>query len=345
MVLMLNEINEQPKVLKKCMEKNKDTVKKLAEEIRARNIQWIYIAARGTSDHAGIYGKYIIESELGIPVAPAAPSVFTLYQKSVNFKNGMVIGISQSGKAADVLEVIKSANSQGALTVSITNFPDSPMAMEANFHLDLSAGLEKSVAATKTFTSQMFVLALLVAELSGNEELKKELSLVPENISHILGTADTIKNKAERYRFANECFVLSRGMNYAIALESALKIQETTYTRAKAFSTSDFQHGPIAMVDNNIPVIVYAPDGPTLNDTESMIDRLTNLGIELIVVSNKQSILDKGTCSISIPYTANDIISPYYNAVVAQLFACSLSLAKGLNPDSPRMLSKVTITK
>ncbi|HHW48899.1 MAG TPA: SIS domain-containing protein [Clostridiaceae bacterium] len=345
MVLMLNEINEQPEVLKRCMEKNKDSVKKLAEEIRKRNIEWIYIAARGTSDHAGIYGKYIIESELGIPVALAAPSVFTLYQKSVNFKNGMVIGISQSGKAADVLEVIKSAKSQGALTVSITNFPDSPMAQEANFHLDLSAGLEKSVAATKTFTSQMLVLALLVAELSGNDELKKELSLVPENISHILSTADTIKNKVERYRFISECFVLSRGMNYAIALESALKIQETTYTRAKAFATSDFQHGPIAMVDKNIPVIVYAPDGPSLKDTEAMIDKLAELGIELIVVSNKRSVLDKGTCSLSIPHTANDIISPFYNAVVAQLFACNLSLAKGLNPDSPRMLSKVTITK
>jgi len=345
MVLMLNEINEQPKVLKKCMEKNKDTVKKLAEEIRARNIQWIYIAARGTSDHAGIYGKYIIESELGIPVAPAAPSVFTLYQKSVNFKNGMVIGISQSGKAADVLEVLKSANGQGALTVSITNFPDSPMASEAKFHLDLSAGLEKSVAATKTFSSQMFVLAMLVAELSGNDELKKELTLVPENISHILSTADAIKNKVERYRFMNECFVLSRGANYAIAMESALKIQETTYTRAKAFATSDFQHGPIAMVDKNIPVIIYAPDGPALKDTEAMIDKLAELGIELIVVSNKNSILEKGTCSFSIPYTANDIISPFYNAVIAQLFACNLSLAKGLNPDSPRMLNKVTITK
>ncbi|HHV99752.1 MAG TPA: SIS domain-containing protein [Clostridiaceae bacterium] len=345
MVKMLKEIREQPVVLDRCIQENTEVVKKIVEEINKRDIQWVYIAARGTSDHASIYGKYIIESEVGIPVALAAPSVFTLYNKTLKFKNGLVIAVSQSGKAADALEVIRSANKQDALTVSITNFPDSPLAQESKYHLYCNAGLEESVAATKTFTSEMMLFAQLTAEWAKNSTMFKNLLLVPENVSGILEKSSIIESFAPRYRFMDECFVLARGTNYAIAMESALKIQETTYARAKAFAISDFQHGPIAMIDRNIPVIIYAPDGPSFGDTSAMIDRLTESNIELIVVSNNESALGRGTSSFAIPQTDDDLISPFYNAVVAQLFACNLSLVKGLNPDTPRMLKKVTVTK
>jgi len=345
MVKMLKEIREQPAVLERCIQENTEVVKKIVEEINKQDIQWVYIAARGTSDHASIYGKYIIESEVGVPVALAAPSVFTLYNKTLNFKNGLVIAVSQSGKAADALEVIRSANKQNALTVSITNFSDSPLAQEAKYHLYCSAGLEESVAATKTFTSEMMLFAQLTAEWAKNSAMSKNLSLVAENVSSILDKSSIIESFVPRYRFMDECFVLSRGTNYAIAMESALKIQETTYARAKAFAISDFQHGPIAMIDRNIPVIIYAPNGPSFGDTSAMIDRLTESNIELIVVSNNESALSKGTSSFAIPQTNDDVVSPFYNAVVAQLFACNLSLTKGLNPDTPRMLKKVTVTK
>lgn len=191
----------------------------------------------------------------------------------------------------------------------------------------------------------MYLLAQLVAEWSGNEEMKKEILTIPENISKMFIDKEEMEGKVERYRLMNECFVLARGINYSIAMEAALKIQETSYVRAKAYATSDFHHGPFAMIQKDMPVIVYAPEGPTLKDLTEMIVKLKGSQAEVIVVSNNKETLDMGDCSIRIPQTNNDIISPFYNVVIAQMFACSLSLLKGLNPDAPRGLNKITITK
>lgn len=345
MTQMLKEINQQPEVLKRSMQSNENTVKSLVESIRQRDIKSVYIAARGTSDHAAVYGKYVIEILTGIPVGLAAPSVFTLYNKKVHLKNSLVIGISQSGKAADVLEVVKSANSTGAITASITNDPLSPLARKAQFHLDCNAGPELSVAATKTFTAQMLLMAQLASEWSEDDETRKKLPLVPEKVLYTLDKIEDIKKAVKKYVSMNECFILARGVNYAAALECALKIQETTYIRAKAFASSDFYHGPLALVDKNIPVIIFAPTGPSLQDSITLINRLKEDNVEIIAVSNSEEVLASAACGLSIPYTDNDIISPFPNVVVAQIFACEMALAKGLNPDKPRRLSKVTITK
>ncbi|MCX7747663.1 MAG: SIS domain-containing protein [Clostridia bacterium] len=345
MVQMWNEIWEQPVVLERCLEKNNRAIKEIVKDIHSHNVDSICIAARGTSDHAAVYGKYVLELETGIPVALAASSVVTMYNKSLSFKNSLVIGISQSGKAADVLEVIRNANQQGAVTVSITNAPDSPLAKEAKFHLYCEAGLEKSVAATKTFTTQIFLLAQLASEWTKNEDLKSELALVPQKLLHTFEVSRQIEDRVARFRFMNECFVLARGINYPVALESALKIQETTYVRAKAYATSDFHHGPFAMIDKDMPVIVFAPEGPSLKDVTEMLNKLKQSQAELIVISNVKDILAMGAVSFQIPDTNNDIISPFMNVVVAQMFACQLALVKGLNPDAPRGLNKVTVTR
>lgn len=342
---MWNEIWEQPLVLERCMNRNLSAIREIVEVISRHKIDQVVIAARGTSDHAAVYGKYIIELVTGIPVALAASSIFTMYKKNLNFKNCLVIGISQSGKAEDVLEVIRSANSSGAVTIGITNFEDSPIALESRYHLNCEAGIEKSVAATKTFTAQILLLLQLVAEWTNYENLKLEMAHIPEKIAQTLELSRTIEDKVSRYRFMNECFVLARGINYAVSLEAALKIQETTYVRAKAFATSDFQHGPIAMIDRDIPVIIFAPEGPSLKDVTEMIHKLKQSQIETIIVSNNRSVLDLGECALTIPDTSNDMISPFLNVVVAQIFACQLALTRGLNPDSPRGLNKVTITK
>lgn len=345
MIKMWDEIWEQPIVLGRCFEKNIDIIKSLVKTIKERNIGLVCIAARGTSDHAAVYGKYVLELVLGIPVSLAASSVFTIYQKDLKLKNALVIGISQSGKAADVLEVIKEANKQGAITVSITNSQDSPLATEAMFHLDCAAEQEKSVAATKTFTAEIYLLAQLAMEWLGDAKLKEQIMAIPKELSHVFEISNTIEERVERYRFMQECFVLARGINYAVSLEAALKIQETTYVRAKAFATSDFQHGPIAMIDSDIPVIIFAPEGPTLKDLTEMAQKLKQENVELIMVSNNKELLEMGTCSFRIPETNNDIISPFFNVVVAQMFACKLAVTKGLDPDNPRRLRKVTITK
>jgi glucosamine--fructose-6-phosphate aminotransferase (isomerizing) len=345
MIKMWEEIFEQPDVLKRCLENNDKLLESIVEDIKGRDIDLVFIAARGTSDHAAIYGKYIIEYTLGIPVALAAPSILTIYKKKLNLKNSQVIGISQSGEAEDVLEVIGNASEQNALSVSITNFEDSPLAKAAKYHLHTNAGLEKSVAATKTFTAQIMLIALLVAKWSGNEEMLSELKLVPENLKRVLALDKTIIEKVQRYRYMEDGFVLSRGINYPIALEGALKIQETTYVKAKGYAISDFHHGPFAMTEENTPFVVFAPEGPSLPDAREMIEKLKSVGAEIIIVTNVDDLSDDGALIFNIPKTSNDMVTPFYNVVWAQMFACQLALAKGQNPDQPRGLNKVTITR
>lgn len=345
MTFMWKEILEQPEVLQRCVKSNEKIILNIVENIKARNINSVVIAARGTSDHAGIYAKYIIESVIGIPVSLAAPSIFTIYGKKMKLNNSLVIGLSQSGKAADVLEVIQSANESNALTLTITNDKESPLAKQAQYHLFCDAGLEKSVAATKTFTSEMMLAAQLVAQWSGDEQFKNQLAQVPANLSKIFDQENNIINKVQRYRFISECFVLSRGINYPIALESALKIQETSYVRARAYATSDFHHGPFAMIDKDMLAIIYAPNGPSYKDEIEMINKIKGSGAEVLIVSNNKELLESENFTFEIPQTDNDMISPFYNVVIAQMFACQLSLCRGLNPDAPRGLNKVTITK
>ncbi|MDD4493199.1 MAG: SIS domain-containing protein [Eubacteriales bacterium] len=345
MVYMWEEISEQPAAIERCRKENSKTIKNLVKDLDSKKLTSVYIAARGTSMHAATYGKYILALTKGIPVSLATPSVFTIYESDLKFENCLVMAVSQSGKAADALEVIRSANKQGAVTVSITNDPESPLAKEACYHLYCAAGPELSVAATKTFTTEMYLFGMLAAEWSGNEAFEEELKKVPKGMKEVLKLEDEITKKVERYRFMKECFILARGVNYPIALEATLKIQETNYVRAKGFASSEFQHGPFAMIEQDMPVFVYAPDGPSKNDMHDMINRLKQNGAEVIVISNVDELLAKGDTALKIPYTDNDMISPYYNALVAQMFACKLALAKGMNPDKPRSLSKVTITR
>jgi glucosamine--fructose-6-phosphate aminotransferase (isomerizing) len=342
---MWKEIIEQPSVIKVCREQNQVKVKKLSEEIKRRSIVFSYIAARGTSDHAAVYGKYILEIVAGIPTGLAASSVFTMYDGSLNLKNTLLIAVSQSGQAADVLEVLRAAKRAGALTVSITNFADSPLAIEADFHLDCSAGLEKSVAATKTFTAEMLLFAMLASELANHDTLPNQILKIPDLISETIKLAEPSLGCVERYRFMNECFVLARGVNFPIALETALKIQETAYVRAKAFAVSDFQHGPIAMIDSDIPVIAIAPTGASFTELENIIGRLEENNIEILVISNSKQLLKGRTNAFETAWTDNDLISPFLNIVVSQMFACRLSTIKGFDPDNPRHLKKVTITR
>lgn len=342
---MWQEIKEQPKVIEKCLALNQKAIDAIASHIRKKDINNVIIAARGTSDHAGIYGKYIIEIKKGIPVVLAAPSVFTIYGKDIKMDNSLVIAISQSGRAADALEVVRSARKQGAPTIAITNFEDSPLALESEFHLFCGVGEEKSVAATKTFMSQIYLLARFVAAWCQDEVFKNELDKLPALLTKTLALSEQIKNLVIRYRFMDECFVLARGTNYAIALEASLKIQETCYVRAKGYAISDFHHGPFAMIGENMPVIVYAPVGESLKDCMEMLLKLRDARADILVVSNNSEILEMGNCSIKIPDNVNDFITPFINAMVAQIFACNLSVLKGLNPDKPRGLSKVTFTR
>lgn len=345
MTYMEKEINEQPEILKKLLHESLSKAEELCEEIKKRKINFVYIAGRGTSDNAGVYLKYILETYAEMPVALAAPSVITLYHGKPDLKDCLVIGISQSGEALDVMEVIKLANEQGAVTLTITNYDKSPLAVLAKYHFNCLAGEEKSVAATKTFTSEMFIGSIITACLSSNSQLRKWIHDIPEKAEKYIRDYEIDQEAVKSLVSEEECFVMARGMNYPIALEASLKIQETCYVRARAYSLSDFYHGPFAMLQDKTNVIMIAPDGESINDTFDMVKKLNQVGCKVVSFTNNLKIKENSTHSIEIYSEMNDFESPILNAIAIQRFALKLSLAKGLDPDHPRNLRKVTLTK
>jgi len=345
MTYMEKEIKEQPSILENLFIKTFKKANILKEQIKKKDIKYIYLAGRGTSDNAGVYLKYIMESYVGIPVALAAPSVITLYNGKLNLKECLVIGISQSGEALDVLEVINLAKKQGAITLTITNYENSPLAKISDFHFNCFSGEEKSVAATKTFTAEMFIGAIITATLSDNKDLLELVKNIPNKAKQYIEEYDINDSAIQLMKDKQECFVLARGMNYPIALEGALKIQETCYVRARAYSLSDFYHGPLAMLQENTYVILIAPKGESSKDIIKIIEKLNDNKCIIIAFTNDEDISELCTKSINIYNDMSDFESPILNAIAIQRFALQLSLSKGLNPDQPRNLRKVTLTK
>ena len=356
--LMWKEINETPKVFSNIIPFNEETINKIVKEIKNKKITNIYAVARGTSDHALIYFKYAVEIMCGIPVALGASSIVTLYNGAINLKDSLVIGCSQSGKAADVLEILKKANSQNGFTVAVTNDTESPMAKEAAYHIYCGAGAEKSVAATKTFNAQLYALLYLAAKMSGNSNIEKVLSVMDKKAENDLPLINNLAGRyAEKYKSMKSGFVLSRGVTYAIALEATLKLQETSYIQMKGYATSDFFHGPMAMVSETTPVIIYAPRynftdkslaENFFNDEVKGIEKMLSLKAPILLVTDDKKLDEKysGICDTAlIPESENEFFSMFNFALFAQMFACRVSCGIGNNPDSPRALNKVTITK
>jgi len=343
---MLDEIHEQPTALDRFMASQRRVVISIADELKRRKCRFGMIAARGTSDNAATYGKYIFELVNGLPVALAAPSVFTLYNADLNLSDVMVIGISQSGQAADVNICLESAQAHGALTVGITNELRSDITKYAKFTIHCDAGKERSVAATKTYTTSLAALIMLAAEVAENSALIEKLKNVPSYINGIFSECEQqIKDIAYRIRDLTDCIVLARGTNRATAFETALKMAETCYIKAEAYSSSDFLHGPIAVVDKGTKCFLFAPEGPSFDNMLEIAEKLVERGASLIIVSNSEKILSIANEPVKIPFDLDDLISPIVYVVVGQLFANYFAEAKGLDPDHPRGLSKITITR
>lgn len=352
--LMWKELNHTPDVIISSVKSNLDTFEKIAKAFAKCRKNNIYVTGRGTSDHALIFFKYLMEVKCGLPVTLGAPGVITLYNGALDLSSSLVIGCSQSGKAADALSVIERANSQGALTVAITNYVDSPMAKAANFHLELFAGEEKSVAATKTFSAQLAVLFCLVSKLNNDNTFAEKLSVAAKEVSENFNKLDSITTVfADKYKDIRSGFVLGRGYAYPLALESALKIQETSYIAVKAYATSDFFHGPMAMVNEKSPIIFYAPEYKSGDISETIfadevkgIDKMLALKARVLVVTDDNKIFEKykDTCDVALLPKASTYFSIFAFTLFAQMFAGKISCLIGNNPDSPRALNKVTIT-
>ena len=349
---MLEEIREQPAALEKTLRLGLRPAARLQRAVAHKRPRMIVLAARGTSDNAAQFGRYILEIATGIPVSLAAPSITTLYNARIDFKDALIVAVSQSGESTDTNLVLERARAQGAMTVGITNEPSSTLAKLAEHVFFVRAGRERSVAATKTYTGQVMLLYLLAHALGARIRLD-DLQRIPEWTASALELEAGIAARAERYRFMDHAVVVGRGLNYANAFEFALKLMETCYVVAERFSSADFLHGPIAMVERGFPMFLLAPPGVTWDGTRDMLARLGALNAETLVITDRanREAVESHPRALVIPAKISargarpaELFTPIPYIIPAQIFAASLASWKGLNPDQPRTLSKVTRT-
>jgi len=341
---MYKEIHEQPAAMEATLQGESAKMRDIVARLKRDGIEYALIAARGTSDNAALYGFYMFGAVSMKMAATAAPSLLTCYDSQVDLSKCFVIGVSQSGKATDVIEVLQAGQDRGAVTCAVTNTEDSPICDAAQYTLLTHAHEEKSVAATKTYTTALAIFHQLATLWAGRDDLADQINRVPEWIQQTFdGTETLIAERAERFRFMETCHWLARGLNFCTAKEAALKMAECCYVVPSPFSSADFMHGPIATTDHGFPCFVAAPQGKAYPSLVETVDALGEFGAELIVVSNEQRMLARGRVALPIPQMPEEC-SPMVAAVVGQLLAYYIALEKGLDPDHPRGLSKVTLT-
>jgi glucosamine--fructose-6-phosphate aminotransferase (isomerizing) len=342
---LYQEIHEQPTVLRRLLDLEQPNIRRLVQTIRQRQIDYVLVAARGTSDNAGRYANYLFGALNGLPVALAAPSLYTVFQQPPRLRNALVLGISQSGKSPDIVSVLADAQRQGVLTAAITNFGESDLAQNADFVIQLHAGEERSIAATKTYTAELMALALLGANLAEDPQRLSALAEIPDALARVLEVEPDVAALAPRYRYMQACVVIGRGYNYASAFELALKLKELTYTIAEPYSSADFLHGPLALVEDGFPVLVLAPTGIMLPEMQKFIDVLAQRDAEPIIISDDSATLARGRVQIPLLASVPEWISPITAIVPGQIFAMHLAAARNYDPDHPRGLRKVTETR
>ena len=338
-----DEILEQPTIFESLLKNQTDRIAEIASIINKPT--GIFIAARGTSDNAARYANYVWGANNQIPVALAAPSLFSIYNTPPSLSGQLVVGISQSGESPDLLAVFAEAKRQGSQTLAITNQSGSPLAKKADHVIDIQAGTERSIAATKSYTTQLGVIAMLSAAWSGRIDHWEEISRIPEQMANALGAESQLQIFSTRYRDLDQCVILGRGFNYSTAFEWSLKMKELSYVVALPYSSADFQHGPIALVSEGFSVFAIATRGGVFPDMEKLLRKLKGEHkIKLFLISDSDELLSIADCPIRIPDNIPEWLSPIIGIIPAQLFCYHLTLAKGMNPDAPRGLTKVTLT-
>jgi glucosamine--fructose-6-phosphate aminotransferase (isomerizing) len=344
MSILSKEIHEQPAVLKQLIRSESENAIRLANDLKG-TFKYVVIVARGSSDNAARYAQYLFGAYNHLQVALATPSLFTLYHSPPHLDGALVLAVSQSGQSPDIIEVITEGKRQGCPTLAITNAPNSPLALASENHLYIHAGPEKAVAASKSYTASLGALALLSTALGGDSERLAQLRVVPDAIEQTLSGLLNVINRVERYRYMAHCAVIGRGFNYSTAFEVSLKIKELTRVVTEPYSSADFRHGPVAMVRDGFPVILVAPEGATFPDMRSLVSDVQGLGAELLIISDNTEILGQAHLAMKLPKNVPEWLTPLIAVLPGQLFAMALAEAKGLDPDSPVGLHKVTETK
>lgn len=335
---MLEEIEEQGEVVARLLAETAKQRQQLAAF--ADSSTHVVIAARGTSDNAARYAQYVWGARNRLSVGLTTPSLFSLFRSPPSLSDALVVGISQSGQSPDLVEVLAEARRQRRPTWTITNEPGSPLAAGSDVVVDLQAGVEAAVAATKTYTAQLAAVAFISTAMRGDDDAG--VASMPAVLRRVIGDADLAASAVQGFVDADRCVVVGRGFHHATVFEWALKLQELTYILAQPYSAADFLHGPVAVVEEGFPVIIIATAGPAYSQTASIAEELVDRGAHVVTVSDR----DEAPGSVVIPIPqVDDWLSPIVLAPVLQLFTHALSLARGQDPDGPRGLTKVTRTR
>lgn len=338
---MAAEIAEQPQVWERMLKRRAEFAA-VARQVAAYAPRFVLLTARGTSDHAALYGKYLVEVLHRLPAGLVSPSTVTAYAAEPALNGVLLVAVSQSGGSPDLLRTMEAGRRGGALTLAITNDPASPLAQAAALHVSLDAGPERAVAATKSYTAQLLALYLLLDHLRGGTGALAER--LPDQGAAVLARAEReLAAHAARYRFAQRLVVTGRGYAYPTAREAALKLMETSYVSAQAFSGADLLHGPLAMLDPQVPVLAVVPGGVAGRAMDQVLPRVRQARADLFVVGTATAVA-AADAGFALPADTAEELSPLLEAVPFQLLALRLAVARGEDPDAPRGLSKVTAT-
>ena len=334
--LMAGEMAEQPDVLARLVERASQ-VRSSGAAVRPDDLAASVIVARGSSDHAALLGQYLLEAATGRPVALASPSLHTLYRVPVNYRGVLVVGVSQSGATSEIVEVVAALSGAGARTIAITNDPGSPLAEAAGSVIDLGAGPELAVPATKTVTATLLAFVLLAEGLSGRSLVSaSDLAALPGQIADVLADEASVARATTRLGDAGQLVSVARGYLLAAARETALKLRETSGILAEGWSGADLRHGPVAAIDARVPVISLRAAGPAAADTERLESELTARGANVLRIN------DGADADLPLPAGVPEPLANIGAVVRGQHLARLVSIGRGIDPDQPLGLNKVT---
>jgi glucosamine--fructose-6-phosphate aminotransferase (isomerizing) len=339
------ELREQPEALARLLDRQHGYAVEIADIFRAAEIQYVLIASRGSSSNAARYAQYLLGRAHRVPVAFATPSLFTLYGQPPRLDGALVIGISQSGKSPDVVEVVSEARRQGRPTVALTNDPDSPLGRAVDAVLKLEAGEEQAVAATKTYVNSLGAVALIFAVTTGDERALSELRRVPEQLTAQLERTWVDLAAVDRLAAVEGGTVIARGINYCTSFEIALKVRELSGLLFESYSAADLMHGPVAAIGSGWPVLAIAPTGPAFGEMRAVIDAVAARGASIVSISDDQVLSAAAEVSLPLLPGVPEWLSPLVAVVPGQLAAMRLAQLRGIDLDNPLGLSKVTLTR
>lgn len=343
--LFESEIREQPETLARLFREGGPEAERIGAAVRRVGPGFVVLAARGSSDNAARYAQYLLGLENRLVVALATPSLFTHYASPPSLAGALVVGISQSGQSPDVVEVVREGRRQGALTVAISNDPSSPLASAAELGLTLRAGVERAVAATKTYSAQVAALAMMSAAIAGRDDLRGELQALPAQVEAAIAGSRGLDAAVRVLAKASRLVVVGRGFHLATAFEVALKIKETSYLTADPYSSADFLHGPIAMLEPDLPLLIVSTGPRPFAEMRDLAVRARSVGAPVLALSDDEALLAAADAPLPLAGGAPEWLAPITAVALGQLIALALARARGLDPDAPRGLRKVTLTR